>query len=82
MVMAYTGTPWNSGDPITQDRMNKIEKGIEDAHSSSTAAANKANEAKTKADTNAEKIGNLETAVGNLQTKVTQNASFGEEAIT
>jgi len=36
--MAYTGTTWNSGDPITQDRMNKIEKGIEDAHNLAATA--------------------------------------------
>jgi len=30
--MAYTKTNWVSGDPITQERMNHIETGIEDAH--------------------------------------------------
>jgi len=30
--MAYTKTTWNTNDPITQERMNKIEQGIEDAH--------------------------------------------------
>ena len=30
--MAYTKTQWNTGDPITQERMNHIEDGISDAH--------------------------------------------------
>jgi len=27
----YTKTNWNTGDPITQELMNKIEQGIADA---------------------------------------------------
>lgn len=32
--MAYTKTNWKDGDVISAERMNKIEKGIEDAASS------------------------------------------------
>ena len=55
--MAYVPTQWNTGDPITQERMNKIENGItsvtntaETAESIATSAATNAAEAKTKAD--------------------------------
>ena len=83
--MAYTKTQWNSGDPITQERMNKIEKGIEDAHkleSSINSAASTANAAASAANTNTGKITALETTVSNLQTTVAQEASFGQEAMT
>jgi len=83
--MAYTKTQWNSGDPITQERMNKIEEGIENAHkleSSINAAASTANTAASTANTNSGKIDVLETSLANLQTAVEQNAQFGQEAMT
>jgi len=39
--MAYVKTQWNTGDPITQEKMNHIEQGILDA--SSTGDTNVAN---------------------------------------
>ena len=36
--MAYSKTNWEVRDPITQDRMNKIEQGIFDAHALAAAA--------------------------------------------
>ena len=54
--MAYTKTQWNTGDPITQERMNHIEDGISDAHS--------------MASTNNSNVSNLETIVGTLNSDV------------
>ena len=34
--MAYTKTEWVTGAPITQEKMNKIEQGIADAHDSNS----------------------------------------------
>jgi len=31
--MAYTAHNWSTGEAITREKMNTIEKGIEDAHS-------------------------------------------------
>ena len=39
--MAYSVTNWNTGDPITQEKMNKIEQGI--ANATSTADSNSTN---------------------------------------
>lgn len=83
--MAYTKTNWQANDPITQDLMNKIEQGIADAHgfeSRIAATETVANTASTATTTNANKIASLETTVGNLSTSVSQNAAFGQEAMT
>jgi hypothetical protein len=39
--MAYTKTSWSIGNPITADKMNNIEDGIANAHSSLTTMATK-----------------------------------------
>ena len=58
---SYTQTQWNTGDPITQEKMNKIENGIASAHSA--------------ASTNSSDIGAVQNTVSAINTSVQNNAS-------
>jgi len=49
--MAYERTTWNTGDPITERRMNNIEEGILAVETTAEAASSRALEAKTVNDT-------------------------------
>ena len=73
--MAYTRTNWNVGDPITQEKMNKIEQGIVDA--SSMAESNKTDITTAKDD-----IGNLQTTASNLNQAVTNAQSTASTALS
>lgn len=54
--MAYQPYEWNTGDPITQEKMRRIENGIADAHSLADLAQSTADYAKTTADANTQSI--------------------------
>ena len=73
--MAYTRTNWNVGDPITQEKMNKIEQGIVDA--SSMAESNKTDITTAKDD-----IGNLQTTASNLNQAVANAQSTASTALS
>ena len=77
--MAYTKTTWNTGDPITQERMNKIEQGIFDAHSTgSTNTSNIAN-METTLETATSDISNAKGAIEQLQRDVSSFVSQSRE---
>lgn len=59
--MAYTKTTWNTGDPITQDRMNHIEDGIAAAQSTADGAVKPTDSVITNLTNN---VSSLTTIVG------------------
>ena len=64
--MAYTAHSWSAGDPITQEYMNLIEKGIEDAHTIADASAEKIGTGFSANDTITDNISNINTKIGNV----------------
>ena len=83
--MAYTKTEWNTKDPITKERMNHIETGIEDAHSDITAAntsiSNLSSDISTANDNASTALDRANTALTTASGN-TQNATNGNEAYT
>ena len=68
--MAYQQTQWNTGDPITQSRMNHIEEGIAAAHTLVSDAQRDANQANTVNDTQNSQISELQTGVSGINQKI------------
>lgn len=64
--MAYSQQSWNTGDPITQEKMRKIEKGIYDAH--------------VMGDSSINSVTNLNAALSELSTTVSNQASAIRQA--
>ena len=81
---SYTRTEWASGMPITQERMINIEDGIGLAlamRNDINAAADTANSAQTLATDNQGRIQTAEGNITSLNTRLTQTASNGTQAM-
>lgn len=73
--MAYTKTAWYTGDPITQEKMNHIETGIEEAHSNAAEAQRTADNAvNTGAD--------LQSQLNILKVQADNNTVDAKQALT
>ena len=59
--MAYTQTQWVAGDPITQEKMRKIEKGIADAHTAVSVIESNVDNVISNTSTLTERVNNVET---------------------
>ena len=85
MAQTYQRTNWVSGDPITQERMNNIETGIEEALGMSSnieLAQGTASDALTRANTNSSRLSSAEQTIANLQSAFSTQGALGEEAMT
>ena len=81
--MAYTKTQWNTGDPITQERMNHIEDGILDAHdgmSSLSTSVSNMNDTVGSIDTNLVTAQNDITQLKRDVATIGQNSAAGTKA--
>ena len=63
----YQVTEWNAGDPITQEKMRKIENGIAQAWLDAETAQTKATSAQSAASTNANQISSLSNAIDSIR---------------
>ena len=82
---SYTKTSWNTGDPITQEKMNKIEDGIANAHSAATTNSQTIDSVQSTVSTVDTRSSNNATAIQNLQVVVSgigQNSDQGVKAWT
>ena len=71
--MAYQKTQWNTGDPITQERMNKLEQGVATAQQTAETGISNAATAQSKADANTGEISNLSSAIDTIRRDMTYN---------
>ena len=81
--MAYTKTQWNTGDPITQERMNHIEDGISDAHdgmSSLSTSVSSMNDTVESIDTDLVTAKNDITQLKRDVATIGQNSAAGTKA--
>jgi hypothetical protein len=83
MVMSYTPTEWYVQAPITQESMNKIEKGIQDAHIDLESIHGDIRDASTRMNGLDTRIGTTEDDITTLRTQfsgMTTNAEDGRKA--
>ena len=83
--MAYNRTTWNTGDPITQERMNNIEQGIVDAHSANQTLDSTVADIKNTANTAATDVAQAKADIVALQrdaATTSQSAQQGTKAWT
>ena len=83
--MAYSQQSWNTGDPITQEKMRKIEKGIYDAHVTADSSSNSVTNLNAALSELSTTVGNLASSIQQAQIDITaaqESTSAGTKAWT